>query len=233
MKRMMFFALLVYFLVAALSTSSVLAETITVGEKSPDYSGENCIPFGCPELFSLSRYQQVYSADAFSGPMNILSITFFNSLRIGYESNKVTPATYVVGFSTTSAPVGGLDPVNLENNIGADSLLFFSGALGGSLAHPEFTITGAAPFQYDPREGNLLLDIAIIDAGPDSMTFFDFQQPADLFSRIFNGQPKEINTGLVTQFQYSTAAKAPEPGILTLLGAGLAGLAMFRRHHRT
>ena len=70
--------------------------------------------------------------------------------------------TYQVSLSTTSKPVNGLSS-NLASNIGADNTVIFTGNLGGTGTVSSFTITGTAPFVYDPAAGNLLVDIVVTD----------------------------------------------------------------------
>jgi hypothetical protein len=204
-------------------------DTITLGTHSPGFAGENCIPFGCPGLFAISEFQEVYSSTAFPGPILISAITFFNTVDIG-ESHTVTPGFYSFSLSTTSRPVGGLDTLDLSSNIGADNRELFSGALGGSPSGTELTIIATTPFSYEPGLGNLLLDIHIATSGPDTFTFFDSDAgPSAVLSRAFLGVPPEANNGLVTAFQFEPTP-APQPGSLGLLALGLTALSvMFRR----
>src|ERR1035438_5782077 len=46
----------------------------------PAVSGTgNCIPFGCPNKFGLTEFQQVYASTSFPGAVTINQITFFNT----------------------------------------------------------------------------------------------------------------------------------------------------------
>jgi len=220
-------------LVVLMPVPVLQAATITLGTQSPGNLGENCIPFGCPGNFGISRYQEVYSSSAFAGPINILAVTFFNTTStFPPESNAVTSGTYTFSFSTTSKLVGGLDTANLNNNVGANSQIFFSGAQGGPLLGTEFKVTGTTPFTYDRSLGNLLLNIDMSSLGTDTFAFFDFDSgPSVVLSRAFNGVPPETSNGLVTRFEFSAV---PEPGTLLLLASGLTalGVGFWRRHGR-
>jgi hypothetical protein len=155
-------------LLLAASTSTALAGSVTIGGPA---ASENCIPFGCPAMFGISEYQEVYSGSAFPGPVQITELTFFNTFATyPPESTTITPATYVFWLSTTSKPVGGLSNV-LTDNIGGDDQ-YFATISGSALATPELTIPGG-PFAFDPAAGNLLLRILVSGVGTESFIFMD------------------------------------------------------------
>src|SRR5262249_21714871 len=122
------------------------------------------------------------------------------------------------------------------NNVGADDALFFSGALGGPVGGPTFTIAGS-PFLYDPSGGNLLMDIFVTPGGSSfGGGYFDALEENDSFAgetsrmQTFGGGTTRWGLGLVTQF--SAVAAVPEPSSLALFGLGSLVLARRRRRPR-
>jgi hypothetical protein len=138
--------------------------------------------------------------------------------------------------------VDGLD-TTFTNNLGPDNAVFFNGALGGLIGPTnQFTITGT-PFAYDPANGNLLLTVTSDGGGLDFSVFLDFTSgaPAGTFSRISSFDTSGVadtvqnDTGLVTQFTYSTPTSGvPEPSAIVLLLTGMATVsaARWKRNQR-
>ena len=114
----------------------------------------NCVPFGCPNSnigfgAPLLEYQQVYTNTAFSGPVTITSILFYNTQQQP-GVNPITSGTDTLSLSTTSKAVSAFSST-VSSNIGADQTVIFSGTAAGTvpLAGIEF---GGGSFLYDPRE---------------------------------------------------------------------------------
>ena len=209
--------------------SSAKAEVVTVGAAD----NTDCLPFGCAGASFVTEYQQVYSASSFGAlPFDIAAVSFFRALDP--NPAMLTSATYTIGFSTTAAAVGALDP-SLILNLGFDNQVFFSGVLGGSVGS-ELTIggNGSTPtFLYNPMAGNLLMDITISGAGPDTGIFFDTEQPSSVTSSAAPGIADPENLGLVTQFSTTPPPPphnpVPEPSTLLLLATALMSAALAKR----
>jgi hypothetical protein len=210
-------------LVAGLTGSA--SASVTVGSMD---SG-NCYPFNCNDsgtnVGPSIDYQQVYAASAFPGPISISSITFQSFPGVPFE---VLSGDYNITFSTTSAPVNGLDNT-LANNVGPDVATFFNGHITGGPIGSTYTITGT-PFNYNPMNGNLLMEVSVSnqDLIPnfDNNGYFWADYTGVVTSRIyaFNGSPDgngNVTGALVTTFNATTT---PEPS--SMLIAGVAGMAV-------
>src|SRR5262249_29951223 len=113
---------------------------------------QDCVPFGCAH-----QAQFLYDASFFSGPISIDTLTFYNN---SFDSpDTFDPATYTFKLSTTSKTAGTLS-LSFASNVGADVQVFKTTAIAGDpLPNPgSFSFTGT-PFNYNPANGNLLLEV--------------------------------------------------------------------------
>jgi hypothetical protein len=179
-------------------------------------------PFG-------SRYQQVYDAGAFPGPINIDSLTFFRA-----TPGIVDPGRFQIAFYLTHQPVNGLS-THADQNLGT---------MLGSLN--SFVLSGEAPaeltfdvsdFVYDPALGNLLMDVGssslltcdpifdIFCFTPGTRASYQFQSgenPSTSHFFEFLELPEWAADpgGLVTRFNL-VPTQVPEPPSWLLLLGGL------------
>jgi hypothetical protein len=191
------------------------------------------------------RYQQVFAASEFSsfgGPQQINEIDLRNGIFLN-EAFTATIANIQIKLSTTARAPDALSST-FADNIGPDNTLVYSGSLtlsstnaagpGGTHVF-DIRIVFQTPFLYDPSAGNLLMDVDNLTGADNAVgqDFFDaVGLTSDPVSRIFgqegapgatSGTPDSL--GLIAQFQFGSAAVAPEPASLTLLALGVTGLA--------
>ena len=167
------------------------------------------------------EYQELYGAAAFSGPIAITSIGFA-SAGTGSGTDNVT-----ISLSTTSATLASPSGT-FSANRGADFTQVFSGPISLTAANNGSfdLIFSTSVFNYDPSQGNLLLDV-IINTSTGGIPFESGSNSQ--VSRVYQGSAgptgnPSAGNGLVTQFGTGT----PEPGSLWLEAS--AAFAIFSAH---
>jgi hypothetical protein len=209
-------------------TTGLWADTITIGEPQ---GSANIFPFGGANPASAgTRYQQAYASTAFGpvGPILITSISFLNGNGGAFATSQ-----YRFSFSTITAGIDTLSNFDFDGNLGADNTLFASPTLTGA-SPTTLTITGFAPFLYDPSQGNLLMDIVVtpgsVIAGISPAVYAARPGTAlGIFSRYHNFGAGTIGFGLITRFDFTPAQSVPEPGSFVLLSSGLLSIVCCRR----
>ena len=223
--RFLFMALLV-----GASLDSARADPIIVGVPG---DSATCIPFGCRDV---DRYQQVYSAGLFQGVFSISVIAFPHT--IDSMSNGIDPAQYDIRLSTTSREIGQLNSVSLDSNVGSDSSVVFSGPLAGEVPRgSSLSFMLPIPFTFDPRNGNLLLDVVKrggVFFGDDGVYLDSSGRLDGVSSSVWtfgNTSHDSPSFGLVTEFS-GQAAPVPEPATILLFATGAAIGQLTRRRRR-
>ncbi len=205
---------------------------VVIGADDEYLQVENGFPFGTlPQYFGYpgTRYQQVYSADSFPGPVEIERLVFYGTSNLAAP---VLPGTIDFFLSVTDRGVNEISNRPFDSNLGPDTQLFTSMVGGFVLDDTQWTIIGRS-FAYDPSQGNLLLDLRFNGApSGHSGPFFAALSPASLqgsavapFSRWHDFGIGFDNYGLVTGFRFAIS----EPGTMLLLILGLVGVGITRR----
>ena len=234
MKRLTsFIAVLVALTLLLSSAEQVAAESMQVVSPGAYENAEapGSVTSGSPD----GRHQQVFPASDFQSlPQNLRTITHVAVRPDGSLDSTltITADRVVISLSTTSASPGSLS-TTFADNIGADATVvcdapvnWFSPNLGppGGPKEFDFILALQTPFEYDPGEGNLLIDQTW--SGFSNPTSYDFIDGAGPKAQLVgNSDPlattAAYNTGgLVTQFTFT-----PEPSAFAgLLSLGIVGL---------
>ncbi len=183
-------------------------------------NSENCIPWSCPSITG-GNYEQIYNSGAFSGSINIGSISFYNTFFSNGGSQGIATLDYQIylGVTSQSVPDGSTPP---------GEQLFASGHLSDGLWPFGNTLTfNGSPFLYDPTKGNLELVVDITNAsdpGNGVYAYFDAESGGP-FSRWCPNCGSGQGYGLVTGFGVAQTGSTPEPGSLVLTASGLLAMA--------
>lgn len=216
--------------IAAACAAGAQAGTYIVGAGA---NSGNCFPFGCTRIgsgYASTLYQQVYASSDFGGPLSITGLTFYDS---NFPSSPLNSGTYTISLSTTSAQVDNLNTTNFAQNIGADNAVLFSGALPSLTPGGSFTLPFTGAFNYNPSNGNLLVNVDI--SGPVDGNAYLNSYAGDangIFSRADNfGSAFYTGYGLETGF-VTLAGGVPEPATWAMMLVGLGGLGVAMRSRR-
>ena len=204
---------------AALSLPVVAAaDSITLPAPAPDAG--SCGIFGCG-----TRYQQIYGSSLFPSPFAITSLTFFNTTVESAEAF-VEPAYYQFRLGTTTT---GWDAMTTNFDANATGPLVtvadftiaqhdFSFTPGPGVSR---TIALTLPFLYDPRMGNLILDVLkdTSEEAGDGPVYIDHHSrfpgvsSASNYARggVESSRFVNVGGGLITQFNGTALSPGPEP----------------------
>jgi hypothetical protein len=183
--------------------------------------------------FALSaRAQQVFGASDFSnlGAPELL----ISDIRFGVSHDFMFEPLFLdnvqIRFSTTTRNPDGLS-TTYAMNVGPDETLAYSGALAfGSTLSFQIHIHLQSPYLYDPKAGNLLMDIKNFVAAPPprfppNAAVLAYDIVGDTTSTVYgydvNSPTASFSTskGLDTVFTYTPV---PEPSTVVLLLVGIA-----------
>jgi hypothetical protein len=199
-----------------------------------------------------SHVQQVYESQLFGnfgGARSISALafrTFAGASPNAFFGNQLTISDVRISLSTTGRgdETGNTLGSSFADNVGADQMLVYSGALTLTTTSPgsfDYIVTLQNAFTYDPSLGNLLLEVLIPTSatvgGNGILGFLTFDQANTLNDGIFSvvnttdggaasGTPD--TAGAITRF-ISNEVAVPEPLSLAVFGAGLMGLGLARR----
>jgi len=217
----------------------LLADGVVIPQ--PGEGNASGLPFG---WIGYQRMQQVISAQTFgTDPILISGIAFREDSVGGF--NFVASATYQINLSTTSKQPDSLSPVFAEN-VGPDETIVRPAAVTGFLGsylpgvipqHFDSVFNFSRPFLYDPKAGNLLVEMrssavqfVLPSTGPAA--FDAHYQLGDGVSWLL-GNAVDSTTGTPETWGYVMALQynaVPEPSTLGLFSIGALIVGWFYRN---
>jgi len=206
------------------------AQALVVGTADTNPLHSNSAPFG--SFQSGVYYQQVYDDSAFSSPLKISELTYYNSVNPGGTPISGSIQIYLAATSQQVGAIAASIP-DLSS-----ATLVFDGSIpsvsGGELA---FLLSNS--FTYDPTTGqNLMLIVKNFTFGSSSSPLFlDSDTTNTVTSSRHQTGPSgpaptgNLRTGLVTGFNEHVAA-VPEPSTWAMMILGFVGVGFLTYRRR-
>jgi hypothetical protein len=213
-------------LCCASSFSGLLASTIVIPGEFANTNGD-----ATGGLQSGIQYQQVYGGSLFDQSVPAFDISALR-FRVdpGARGFANSPELEVRLFVTQQDP----DVVRATRYTGSGEVTVLPRSRINWSGNPGLSFDAVIPmpnhFVYDPRLGNLVVDIAVYDWGANPTDFDTTDRNFDHISAFASGIGASRgvwgSAGFVTQFTFQSV---PEPSTWDLVGLGLVALLFIRR----
>jgi len=248
MKKNYLLIILISLLLLSLGLSKVNAQSVVVPNANEFVEGNSgsVFPF---TVTNAIRYQQIYESTQLFPCGNIIQLKFRLDSDFIPQAFNFTILDILIQLSTTTTTPATLSST-FASNIGPNVTTVYDGELTISASDCEsvpcpfdIMINLQAPFNYDPSQGNLLLDVTK-QVSPFGSAFDAVDNATSITQIVVNSADADAetgivtNTGLVTQFVcepvVSNIPTLSEWGLIAMAGIlGIVGFMVIRRRKVT